>query len=76
MRLGVAAFAGVAPMLRGNIIREGANVGGAAGPLGSVSAVFFGGATGLGLVSFWLVAGGAHSNLEREKINTSEQVAQ
>lgn len=47
-------------MFTGNIICEGAKVGCAAGRLGSFSAVVFGSAAELGLVSFCLVAGGAH----------------
>lgn len=59
-------------MFNGNIICEGATAGWAAGHLRSCfSAVFFGGAEGVALVSFWLVAVEAQKHFEIKRINAS-----
>lgn len=52
-------------MFNGNIICEGATAGWVPGHLCSrFSGAFFGGAEGVALVSFWLVAVEAHKDFE------------
>lgn len=59
-------------MFNGNIICGGATAGAGAGHLCSCfSAVFFGGAEGVALVSFWLVAVEAHKYFEIKRIYAS-----